>query len=168
MDKPKRARPVLPASILVEGRACLVVGGGTIAARKTGHLLAAQADVTVISPGAGKAILELADAGRLRHVDRAFADSDVAGMYLVFAATNDEDVNRNVIACGRREGILCSAIDRNWTDGDFVTPAICRQEDLTVSVSTGGSSCRRARIVKDRIAEFIKNMPPVQEDLTHP
>ena len=73
-----------------------------------------------------------------------------------------------VIACGRREGILCSAIDSNWTDGDFVTPAICRQEDLTVSVSTGGSSCRRARIVKDRIAEFIKNMPPIQEDLTRP
>ena len=168
MGEDKRARPVLPASILVEGRACLVVGGGTIAARKTGHLLAAQAEVTVVSPGAGKAILELAAEGRIQHIDRPFAEPDVQGMYLVFAATNDVDVNRNVIACGRREGILCSAIDSNWTDGDFVTPAICRQDDLTVSVSTGGSSCRRARIVKDRIAEFIKSMPPINEDHTHP
>ena len=158
MRSETESRPVLPASILVEGRSCLVVGGGKIAARKAGHLLDAGADVVVVSPAADEATMELAEAGRIRHFTRTFEDSDVDGKFLVFAATDDENVNRHVLETCKSAGVFCSAVDVNWTDSDFVTPAICRKGDLTISVSTGGRSCTRARIVKERIAEFIETM----------
>ena len=162
MTDDKQVRPVLPASLLVEGRPCLIVGGGKIAARKAGHLLDAGAKVTIVSPEVTDRIAQLTESESVQHLSRDFADPDVDGMYLVFAATDDEAVNRRVIKSCRQKNVLCSAIDSNWTDGDFVTPAICRKKGLIVSVSTGGRSCRRARLIKERIAGLIDDLP---EDL---
>jgi len=159
----REARAILPASLLVEGRSCLIVGGGKIAARKAGHLLDAKADVTVVSPALAGELLDMAEKGRVRHLERDFADADVEGQWLVFAATDQEDVNRRVIACCREKGVLCSAVDSNWTDGDLVTPAICRKQGVTVSVSTGGRSCRKARLVKERIARLMDELADAEE-----
>lgn len=148
-------QPILPISLLVAGQPCLVIGGGTIAARKVGHLLDAQADVTVIAPRLCDALAELGAAGRIRHVSRPFAEPDLDGACLVFAATDDDAVNRNVLAGCRRRKILCSAVDSRWTEGDFVMPAICRERGLVVTVATGGQSCLRARVVKDKIADIL-------------
>ena len=153
-----RTRPVLPASLLVAGKPCLVVGGGTIATRKAGHLLDAEAEVTVLSPELTAELREQVEQGRIRHLARAFADTDVEGRCLVFAVTDNAEVNRRVIECCRRHGILCSASDENWPDSDFVTPAICREAGLVVTVSTGGRSCRLARVVKDRLMEMVKTI----------
>ncbi|MDP6490302.1 MAG: bifunctional precorrin-2 dehydrogenase/sirohydrochlorin ferrochelatase [Kiritimatiellia bacterium] len=155
MRKESEGLPILPASLLVAGLPCLVVGGGKIAARKVGHLLDAGAGVTVVSP---ELIPELADAvteERIQHVPREFEAGDADGQRLVFAVTDNVEVNQQVIACARAAGVLCSAADSNWPDGDLVMPAICRKRGLVVSVATGGRSCRIARVVKDRIAQLL-------------
>jgi len=155
MRKETVIRPILPASLLVAGKPCLVVGGGQIATRKVGHLLDAEADVTVVCPEASGTLEALAKSGKIRITARAFLEADVKGKRLVFAATDSVETNQRVIESCRKRGVLCSASDRNWPDGDFVTPAICRQSGLVVTVSTGGRSCRRAKLVKDRIAKFL-------------
>ena len=151
-----RARAVLPVNLLVTGRPCMVVGGGTIAARKVGHLLDAEASVTVVSPQLSDVLDELSKHGRVQHLARAFYDGDVEGQWLVFAVTDDADVNRRVLTCCRERGILCSAADANWPAGDAIMPAICRDSGITVTVSTGGQSCRLARTIKDRLRDIIK------------
>lgn len=158
MRKTTVTRPILPACLLVAGRPCLVVGGGDIATRKVGHLLDAEANVTVVSLTLTDALQALARKRKIRVIPRAFARSDVRGKYLVFATTDRKDINRRVLAAARARGILCSASDSNWPNGDFVTPAICRGHGLVVTVSTGGRSCRQARIVKDKIARLLATM----------
>jgi siroheme synthase-like protein len=158
MRKRATERPVLPASLLVAGRSCLVVGGGAIAARKVGHLLDAEADVTVVAPRATAELGALAAGGRIRLLSRPFADRDVRDRYLVIAATDRPAVNRRVVACCRGRRTWCSAADANWPDGDFVTPAICRKAGVIVTVSTGGRSCRLARLVRDRLAEALEGI----------
>jgi siroheme synthase-like protein len=153
-----RARPILPVSLLVAGLPCLVVGGGKIAARKVGHLLDAEADVTVISPGISEALAGLVDAGRVRHEVRAVRDDDVKDYRLVFAVTDDEDTNRRVLDACRTHGVLSSAADANWPDGDLIMPAITRREGLVVTVATGGKSCRTARVVKDHLAKALDEL----------
>ena len=148
-------RPILPVCLLVAGKPCLVVGGGPIAARKVGHLLDAEADVSVVSPAVCESLQPLVQSGKIRLTARAFAAADVKGKCLVFATTDSPAVNRRVIACCRKLSVLCSASDGNWPQGDFVTPAICRESGVVVTVSTGGRSCRQARIVKDRIAGML-------------
>ena len=158
MRKTTVTRPILPACLLVAGEPCLVVGGGDIATRKVGHLLDAEANVTVVSPTLTDALQALAKARKIRVIVRVFAGSDVKGKCLVFATTDRQDVNRRVLAACRRQGVLCRASDGNWPDGNFVTPAICRGKGLVVTVSTGGRSCRQARIVKDKIARMLVTM----------
>ena len=72
--------------------------------------------------------------------------------------TDDTDVNRQVLDCCRAAGVLCSAADSNWPDGDLVMPAISRKQGLVISVATGGRSCRLARVVKDRIAQLLDTL----------
>lgn len=155
MREETEERPILPACLLVAGRLCLVVGGGRIATRKVGHLLDADADVTIVSPAVSEDLRAHVRRGRARHVAREFMDSDADGQYVVFAATDNEAVNRRVIASCRARRVLCSAVDANWPDGDFVTPAICREGGVVVTVSTGGRSCRVARIIKERLRHIV-------------
>ena len=145
----------LPVVLLVRGRRCLVVGGGRIATRKVSQLLAAGADVTVVSPVAAAPILAWAHDGRITYRPRSFAAADVRGCFAAFAATDDAAVNRRLLAAGRRHGVLATAADANWPNGDFITPAVVADAELTIAISTGGRSCRRAkqvrRLLQDRL-----------------
>ena len=150
------AVPILPVSLLVAGRPCLVVGGGSIAARKVGHLLDAEADVTVVAPELCEQLNKWVNAGQVRYEARVFESEDVAGRFLVYAATDSVEANGAVIDACKACGVLCSAIDCNWPRGDLVMPAITRKGGLVVSVATGGRSCSEAREVKERIAEMLE------------
>ncbi|MBT3294018.1 MAG: hypothetical protein HN919_13020 [Verrucomicrobia bacterium] len=152
----RRAEPALPINVLPKGRRCVVVGGGTIAARKVGHLVVAKADIVVVSPELLEPLQELAADGAITWKEQAFETKDAQDAFLVFAATNDRAVNKQVLELCRAQDILCCSVDGNWPDGDFVTPATFRKDNLTVSVATGGQSCRRSRLVKDSLARHVQ------------
>jgi len=155
MKNNRNNRPVMPVSLLVHGKPCLVVGGGRIALRKVGHLLDAGARVTVVSPDITDDLQALRDADRIQHAAREFQPGDIESSFLVFAATNEVDVNHAILEACRQRDVLCCAVDRNWRDGDFVTPATVRRDELTVSVSTSGQSCRRSRMIKESLARHL-------------
>ena len=158
MRKLAATHPILPICLLLAGKPCLVVGGGTIATRKVGHLLDAAADVAVVCIEASEDLLTFALSQKIHLSLRAFAATDVSEKVLVFAATDNETVNRQVLEACRKQGILCSAADSNWPHGDFVMPATTRKNGLVVTVSTGGRSCSQARMVKDKIAELLETI----------
>ncbi|QHI68601.1 NAD(P)-dependent oxidoreductase [Tichowtungia aerotolerans] len=148
----------MPVSLLLDGRPCLVVGGGKVAFRKAGHLIDSGAEVTVVSPDLCDKFSELS----IHHVARKFEPDDVDGMVLVFAATNDRYVNRQVLEHCRKKNILCSCVDGNWAQSDFTTPAIARHGSLTLTVATGGQSCRQAKMVKDSLARHLEMIETVE------
>jgi glutamyl-tRNA reductase len=145
----------LPVNLLLANRPCLVVGGGKVAARKIGHLLDAGAHVTVISPEVCEEIAVWAEARHLNRLARTFETGDTAAFFLVFAATGDRYVNRLILEDGRKHQVLCSCVDGHWAQSDFTTPAISRHGGLTLTVSTGGQSCRRAKLIKNNLAKHI-------------
>lgn len=155
-------QPNLPVNLLVKGRPCLVVGAGAVAARKVKALLAAGATVQVVAPEVCRELAGAVAAGEIEYAARRFAPADVAGKRLVFAATNERAVNRAVLDAARKAGALCGCVDSNWADGDFVTPAVLQQEGLTVAVSTGGQSCRRARTIKNLLARCLDQTGPAE------
>ena len=82
-----------PVSLSLEGRPCLVVGGGGVALRKIHGLLKEEARVTVVTPEAVPAVETLVEKGLVRLERRPYRPGDAAGYALVFAATDDRDVN---------------------------------------------------------------------------
>lgn len=148
-------RLVHPVGLLMEDRACLIVGGGKVAVRKALSLLDGGATVTVVCSDPTEEISNLARSGRVALRPRHFHDNDADGMFLAYAATDNEAINRHVHDVCRDKGVLCAIVDRGWQDGDFISPATFRKGGLTVSVSTGGQSCRRARLVKQSLERHI-------------
>lgn len=152
---PGRGLPILPVALLLQGRPCLIVGAGKVAARKAEHLIEAGALVTVIGENAAEGVCGLQARGALRLEVRTFQDEDVTGCAVVFAATDDAAANLRVIEACRRRGILCGGVDFHWREGDLISPAVLRIDDITLAVSTGGRSCRRSRLVRDSLARHL-------------
>jgi glutamyl-tRNA reductase len=148
--------PSLPVNLLLGGRPALVVGGGPVAWRKVQGLLAAKTVVQVVSPALCPGLAELVALGKVTHEPRPFLPADTDGMRVVFAATDNRAVNRQVLAAARARGALCCCVDGNWPDGDFVTPATLQQDGVTVAISTGGRSCRQARMVKETLGRHLQ------------
>ncbi|MET0865145.1 MAG: uroporphyrinogen-III C-methyltransferase [Nakamurella sp.] len=80
----------------VTGRAVLVVGAGPAALGQIAALRDGGAVVTVVAPEAVAAIADLAERELLVWRQREFVDDDVAGMWLVLAATGDSTIDQAV------------------------------------------------------------------------
>ncbi len=156
MKEKEYNKTVFPICLLAENRQCLVVGAGKVALRKIRSLLDAKAIITVIAPESEDDILKFSSEGAINLHEREFKSTDVDNMFVVFAATNDRGVNRNVLASCKTKNVLCCCVDGNWTDSDFVSPATFRESGLTISVSSGGKSCRRSRLIKESLAKHIE------------
>jgi len=143
-----------PVALDLTGRAAAVVGGGVVAERKIGGLLAAGAVVTAIAPRVTAAIAALAAAGRIHRVARAYRAGDLAGQDLVFVAVDDPAVAGAVAAEARARRVWVNAAD-DPERCDFVLPSVLRRGDLVVAVSTGGASPALARAVRERLERVL-------------
>jgi siroheme synthase-like protein len=138
--------------ILVEGTSlrALVVGGGTVASRKTAVLIEAGATIRVVSPEACAAMRAIIGAGKVVLTERPYSRGDIGDAQLVIAATNDRAVNAAVTEDARVANRLVNVADAP-SDGSFVTMATHRSGQLIVGVSAGGVPGAAARI-RDAIA----------------
>jgi precorrin-2 dehydrogenase/sirohydrochlorin ferrochelatase len=121
----------------VSQRPIVIVGGGRVAARKAKGLIEAGATrVKIVAPQFCDAI---PDTG-VERVTATYLTDHLTGAGLVFAATDNPDVNAAVVGDAHRLGLLVSRADSTDEDaGDFSTPAILREENLVLTVSTGGN-----------------------------
>ena len=140
----------------LEGRTCVIVGGGTVAARKVYALLAAGAQVTVISPVLHPTLADLAQAGKISVQQVTYVSGMVASMrpLLVFAATDDPVINQQIAEEARSVGALVDVVDEQG-DRDFTNMATVQRGLITLAISTGGSSPALAAHVKQQIEQII-------------
>ena len=134
----------------------VVVGGGPVGQRKVGGILEAGGRVRLISPEATPELQAWAQAGRLEWLCRPYQTGDLASAALVFAATNQREINHQVAAEAKTLGLWCNVADRP-EEGNFHVPAVHRQPGLVVSVSTGGQSPAGARLIRDALAAWLAN-----------
>ena len=136
-----------PVNLDISGRSCLVVGGGPVAARKIASLLECGARIRVVSPEVNKLIEEAASEGRVEWLKRTYAGSDLDGMFMVFATTNDDATQDRIVADSKKAGVLLNCAD-DPERCDFQVPAAIRRGKLLIAVSTGGGSPALAARIK--------------------
>jgi precorrin-2 dehydrogenase/sirohydrochlorin ferrochelatase len=139
-----------PVDLVVAGKRCVVVGGGSVAARKVAGLLAAGADVLVVAP----VISEEIKATVAQRAERAYRGSDLEGAWLVIAATDDPEVNDEVYTDGENAHVWVNSAD-DPEACSFTLPAVLRRGPVTVAVSTSGHSPALAAWLKGQIAEQL-------------
>ena len=132
----------------------MVVGGGSVAARKVALLRKAQANVTVVSPELCHELQQLKDKNLIRHLARHFAQSDLEDCVLVIAATSDSTVNETVSELANQLRLPVNVVD-NPDLCSFIMPSIIDRSPVVIAVSTGGSSPVLARLIRTRLEGSI-------------
>jgi siroheme synthase-like protein len=144
----------LPIYLEMDRRRCLVIGAGAVAERKVANLLEVNAAVTVISPHVSENILRWSKKQLIQLVARRYQPGDLAGAELVFAATDDGAVNAAVHQEGRMRGVWVNAAD-DPAHCDFILPSVLRRGDLTVAVSTAGTSPALAHTIREELELYF-------------
>ncbi len=140
-----------PVNLVLEGRRCLVVGGGAIARRKVEGLLACGAVVTVVAPVVDDGMRALPG---VTVEQRRYRSGEVSGYRLAIAATDSPAVNAAVFADGEVAGVWVNGAD-DPANCSFTLPAVVRRGPLMVTVSTGGRSPALARWLRQRLEDEI-------------
>ncbi|HEX5587794.1 MAG TPA: bifunctional precorrin-2 dehydrogenase/sirohydrochlorin ferrochelatase [Acidimicrobiia bacterium] len=143
-----------PASLVVDGRRCVVVGAGRIAARKIEALLDAGARVRVIAPEIGVDVRAWADAGRLSVDERTFEPSDLDDAWLAITATGIATVDRAVYEAGDARRVWVNSAD-DPANCSFTLMSVVRRGDLVVTVGTGGRSPALAAWLRQRLSDEL-------------
>ena len=146
----------LPVSMNIRDRDCLVVGGGSVAARKAAILHSAGARIHVVAAKLCDEVRALIDKGQYQHTDRNFAEEDLLDKVLVIAATNDKATNQEVSKLAKSRYLPVNVVD-NPSLCSFIMPSIIDRSPLQVAISTGGASPVLARMLRTQLESNIPN-----------
>ncbi|MER6318770.1 uroporphyrinogen-III C-methyltransferase [Streptomyces sp. NPDC001581] len=147
--------PAYPVGLRLAGRRVVVIGGGQVAQRRLPALVAAGADVLLVSPSATPSVDAMAETGEIRWERRRYEDGDLAGAWYALVATRDRAANDAASAEAERERIWCVRAD-DAEAATAWTPATGRVEGVTVAVLSGNDP-RRSAAVRDAVVEGLRD-----------
>ncbi|HEY9529413.1 MAG TPA: bifunctional precorrin-2 dehydrogenase/sirohydrochlorin ferrochelatase [Anaerolineales bacterium] len=139
-----------PVYIELRDQPCVVIGGGKIAEGKVEGLLAAQANVTVISPNLTAHLRELVEEKKITYLARAYQPGDLTGAFMVICATDQAEINHQVWQEASANRQLVNVVD-DTPRCNFIAPSILRKGDLTIAISTSGKAPALAVRLKERL-----------------
>ncbi len=145
-----------PILLNIQGKKCLVVGGGNVALRKVQALLEQDANVEIVSPNFCPELNKLAKEGTVRTINRDYKPEDLKETFIAIAATDDVKTNERLAAQARRLGILVNVVD-DPNNSDFIVPSYFRRGDIIIAVSTSGRSPALARKIRSELEKSFQS-----------
>ncbi|MFI0239472.1 uroporphyrinogen-III C-methyltransferase [Streptomyces sp. NPDC016845] len=156
---PAAQHPAYPVGLRLTDRRTIVIGGGQVAQRRLPALIAAGADLTLISPSATPSVEAMADAGELTWIKRRYEQGDLEGAWYVLIATGDRTANEQASAEAEAARVWCVRSD-DAEAATAWTPATGRTEGVTVAVLSAEAADRdprRTAAVRDALVEALRD-----------
>ena len=144
----------LPIFYQINQCTCLVVGGGSVAARKVSLLRKAGAHVVVVSPQLCDELAHLKASGSIEHLQREYQTGDLDDCVLVIAATDKHEINQRISTEAGSRRLPVNVVD-NPRQCSFIMPSIIDRSPVQIAVSTGGASPVLARLIRTRLEGLI-------------
>jgi precorrin-2 dehydrogenase/sirohydrochlorin ferrochelatase len=142
-----------PVILRLDGKKVVIVGGGKVAERKVKGLLGTRAEVVVISPEVTDEIQGLHRNGKIVWKQKFFSDSDISDAFMIFAATNNREINQSISISADAHQLVTIADDPDGSN--FHVPAYFQRGLLSIAVSTGGASPTLASKIREQLeAQF--------------
>ncbi len=156
MRRPARGQTLryFPIFVDVDGRDVLIVGGGDKALQKLRLIGKTTARIRLVAETIGDDIASFARERAIVLERRPFSTSDVAGAAIVFAASDDPEVDHAVAAAAKAQGVPVNVVDAP-RESSFITPAIVDRDPVVVAVGTEGAAPVLAREVKSKIESWL-------------
>jgi len=161
-----------PAFIKLDNKKVLLVGAGNIALEKLEKLLVFTKDIVVIALEFSPEILALIKKEKLFYEKRAYEKGDIKDMSMVIIAIDDIDLQKTIYEESQAYKCLCNSVD-SVAYCDFIFPSFIKNEDLTIAVSTSGSSPAFAKhfriylegLIPEGMSGFLKEMKALRSSL---
>ncbi|MFQ2100464.1 siroheme synthase CysG [Aeromonas sanarellii] len=144
----------LPIFCRLDNKPVLLVGGGEVAERKARLLLDAGAQLTVVAPELDPELAELAANGSIEWLAGEFAPAQLAGKWLVVAATDRREVNALVYQSANLARIFANVVD-DPKRSSFIMPSIIDRSPLMVAISSGGKAPVLARLLREKLEALL-------------
>ncbi|PVZ85689.1 uroporphyrinogen-III C-methyltransferase [Serratia sp. S1B] len=144
----------LPLFADLKQRPVLVVGGGTVAARKVGQLQRAGAVINVVALALSAELKHLYQQGLIHWLGQVFTPSHLDGVFLVIAATDDSALNNKVFAEADKRCVLANVVD-DQPRCSFIFPSIIDRSPLMVAISSGGQAPVLARMLREKLEALL-------------
>ncbi len=144
----------LPLFHNLQDRLVLVVGGGEVAVRKSRLLRDAGARLRVVAPEIRDELREMALAGNGEIVLRDYQTTDLNGVVLIIAATDDEPLNARISVEAQALFIPVNVVDSPKLCS-VIFPAIVDRSPLIVAITSGGDAPVLARLIRAKIETWI-------------
>jgi precorrin-2 dehydrogenase / sirohydrochlorin ferrochelatase len=135
----------------LEEKRVVVVGGGKVAERKVAGLIGTGASIEVISPKVTDELEKLAKGGQIQWFQKSFSTEDIDGAFMIFAATNDPNINQLIKNTAGAHQLITLVDDPD--NSDFHVPAVVQRGRLNIAVSTGGASPTLARKISEKLKQ---------------
>lgn len=143
-----------PMFVNIEGKLVTVIGGGKIATRRVNTLLKFGCIIKVISPTFTQELKDYGKQGLLNLIEREYNESDCMDAFIVFAITNNRQVNNQIYQDAKSKGILVNVCDRK-EECDFYFPGVIIKDEVVVGVTCNGNNHSLAKEVKNKIADIL-------------
>jgi precorrin-2 dehydrogenase/sirohydrochlorin ferrochelatase len=144
----------MPISIDVANKKVLLIGGGKVALHKIESLKNYADNIVVIAKEVDEKIKE----SGCCFIEKEYEASDLEGSVLVYACTNIRELNQQIKNDAHKLGLLVNVVDKP-DECDFVSPAIYRNKNISVAVSSNGQNVYKSIEVRNAIREFLEVQP---------
>lgn len=145
---------LFPLFLKIAGRRCLVVGAGRVAEEKIEGLLRGGASIRVVAPRATVRVRKWARKAKIRWQARAYRSSDLAGAFLVVAATSSADLHQRIFREATARSLLCNIVD-DPLHCDFYYGSVVRRGALQIAISTAGLSPALAQRLRKELSRHF-------------
>jgi len=144
-----------PAFLKLDDKNIAIIGGGNIAFEKLTKLLDFTSDILIISKDINSDIKKLSKKNNLKNKIKTYETGDIDGFDIVIIAVDDIALQEKIYNEAKSKHILCNAVD-SVKYCDFIFPSYIKDGDLTICVSTCGTSPAVAK----HLRRFIQNLLP--------
>lgn len=144
----------LPFYISLKDKECLVVGGGKVAERKIKNIVSSKAFITVVAPDVTAYIKRLVENSKVAWIDRNFSFNDLDGKFVVFAATDDEQLNEKIALYCEKKGVLVN-VAKPGKKGNFIVPSFINKKNFGIAISTMGDFPFFSALVKKDLEKRV-------------
>lgn len=151
-----------PMFMDISEKKVVVIGGGTIAARRVNTLLSFAEKIVVAAPKVTDDLRELDREGRITWLCGEYCIEQIWNADIVIAATNRPEVNHQVKAdCIRVENLTKRRIWVSVIDDkelcDFYFPSIVQKEAVVVGINSGGKSPGLTKHIRKKIEALLNS-----------
>lgn len=144
-------RNYLPIAIDISDKKILIIGGSQSALKKIRILQRFGANIEVV---AEDIIDEILSSGIVCYRKR-YEKSDLNGYLMLYSCTNNEILDRQIVIDGMEAGVLVNIHD-NPELCQFVSPAVYKDGNITVAVSSNAQDVYESIRLRNLIQEYLE------------